>query len=699
MTLKQKLFVFLFAMGLLPMLTVAGISVLQTSRSLEAKGKSALMSIQGGFVSSVDMYFSTLHAQTRSLAMTPNVVSALKDFTQAVEIFDPQASPYDAAKLQERYRYQEEKTDGAAAGDAERWIPTEAKERALQGLYIGQNTNPIGEKQNLTNPMDGSAYSASHAKYHEYFKDIVEEFGLYDVFLVDKASGRIVYSMFKEVDFMRSVKSGPIAETQLAKVANKVFSEGKEDMSYLSDFAKYMPSYNAKAGFIASGIFDNGEMIGALVIQVPLDVIASTMKTATIVGETSDAYIMNNEGSFVTQPFRLAVKPGDKGPADIIAKLDALLGNVTPSILYFTGSNGRPALSAIGPVHVPYESGHKADSSKLSVSERLPWLVSVRISEDELLADLYRQMMISGIVVVVSIISIFAMVWFSTRQVMQPIQQIADAMDSMTASIRRQVSSIRTAIDGVVAAAEETSHQSVVVKKSSRRAAESSSSVAAAVEEMDASITEINQNMAATDHKIFEAQREAEAAAGVVSRLEESATKIAEVLNIITDIADRTNLLALNAAIEAARAGDAGRGFAVVADEVRKLAENTITATEDITAQVNSVKSTSTEAATVLTRIRDAVGGVRENATAVSAAVNQQSVATGEISQRVTETVNEVQQVDQNMSGIEEAAHDTGNSVNEMLDAVRTMEDQFGRAQQELNKTLETVGLKAKKSA
>ncbi len=699
MTLQKKLFLYLLAMGLLPMFAVSIVAFIQTSRSIEEKGKSTLMSMQAGFVSSVDMYFSTLHAQTRSLAMTPDVVDALKDFTRGVEAFDPQASPYDAAKLQERYRYQEEKTTGSSSGDAARWMPTDPKERALQGIYIGQNTNPIGEKQNLTDPMDGSTYSASHVKYHSYFRDIVEEFGLYDVFLVDRASGRIVYSMYKEVDFMRSVKSGPIAETQLAKVTNKVFSEGKEDISYLSDFAKYMPSFNAKAGFIASGIFDNGQMIGALVIQVPLDMIASTMKTATILGDTSDAYIIDREGSFVTQPFRLPVKPGDKGPAGVIAELDALLENVTPSILYFTGSDGRSALSAIGPVHVPYESGHKADSSKLSVSERLPWLVSARISKDELLADLYRQMMISGIVVVLSIISIFAMVWFSTRQVMQPIQQIADALDTMTLSIRRQVSSIRTAIDGVVAAAEETSHQSVVVKKSSRRAAESSSSVAAAVEEMDASITEINQNMAATDHKIFEAQREAEAAAGVVSRLEESATKIAEVLNIITDIADRTNLLALNAAIEAARAGDAGRGFAVVADEVRKLAENTITATEDITAQVNSVKITSTEAAGVLTRIRDAVGGVQENATAVSAAVNQQSVATGEISQRITETVNEVQQVDQNMSGIEEAAHDTGNSVNEMLDAVRTMEDQFERVQQELNQTLETVGLKAKKSA
>jgi len=134
-------------------------------------------------------------------------------------------------------------------------------------------------------------------------------------------------------------------------------------------------------------------------------------------------------------------------------------------------------------------------------------------------------------------------------------------------------------------------------------------------------VHEIGRHVAESSRMSAEAVQQAEKADQRIAQLTQAASRIGDVVKLITAIAEQTNLLALNATIEAARAGEAGKGFAVVASEVKQLATQTAKATEEIGAQIGAMQAATQDSVVAIKEIGTTIDRISGVAAAIAAAV------------------------------------------------------------------------------
>lgn len=469
--------------------------------------------------------------------------------------------------------------------------------------------------------------------YDTYFTDYIKLYGYYDLFLID-AQGLIYYTQAKEADYQTNILTGQYASSNLGTLIQQV----KQSGSYgIIDYQPYAPSNDEPAAFIAIPI-QGSDII--LALQISSEGTNKIMGLRDGMGETGESYLVGED--------KLMRSDSYLDPTNHSIKA-SFAGNVTNNGVD-TDAVNRALNGEKGVATIKDYNGNLVLSAYDSITiGDFRWVIISEIDDAEALASVKQGTLLSVLLIAGSAVIVALIGFFFAQKIANPIiaaASIADkvAAGDLTANItvhaHDEVGTLQTALHTMinnlrsmilelsnVAVQQGTTATELasVTEETSAAVTEQQSQtmqVVAATTEMSATIREIATTTATASNICEEIQRKSKQGAAhiestysalvalgettqttaeQVATLRQDSDRIVNVLGVIKQIADQTNLLALNAAIEAARAGEQGRGFAVVADEVRNLAQSTQKSTIEIDVIIEAIVKSSNAAVETMT--------------------------------------------------------------------------------------------------
>jgi methyl-accepting chemotaxis protein len=488
----------------------------------------------------------------------------------------------------------------------------------LQSTYISENTYPLGAKDNLIKTGDGSTYDKYHQKYHPIFKGYLDRFSYYDIFIVDN-NGNVIYSVYKELDYATSLKSGSFSDSGLGQCYRKANSLDRSTAFTFADLDNYTPSYESPAGFIGSPIFAGDKKIGVLIFQLPIEKInklSEISQDLKLPANTSligpDQLLRSNinysKSYTVEKVFR------DKSlKIENSAVTEALAGKSgVTTIKNVAGNDSKVAYTPINILGVNW-----ALLSEIEVQEINKEIDTMNQGATAMNSKLIKSTMMA---LVIAAIVILLIAWYFSRWISVPLSNASNNSENINNSAKAV---------------------NVEITR-----------IASSIDEMSNVIKEIAGNCDQAASASVDAVKVAEESEERINSLNIVSDEIASVLNIISRIAEKTDLLALNATIEAAAAGEAGRGFSVVANEVQNLANQTSTATKEITEKINEIQLRAKESSESILKIADSNRNIEDVTTTLASAIEELSLTISDINSSVSEVSGQTSQVTYGISEI-----------------------------------------------
>lgn len=252
------------------------------------------------------------------------------------------------------------------------------------------------------------------------------------------------------------------------------------------------------------------------------------------------------------------------------------------------------------------------------------------------------------------------------------------AVERTLEAVTMSASALQETAEVLVGASANTTSRAGEVSGAGAVASQAVATVASAAEELSASVSEIAAQVERSSDVSGQAKERMERASSEMTQLTSAANEIDQVVKLISDIAEQTNLLALNATIEAARAGEAGKGFAVVASEVKTLAEQTGRATGQISNQITQIQSATGAVESAMDEVRGVIEEMLNVASAINAAIDEQRAASNEIASSAQSAASETQRVSANIEQVSRSADETSGQAGTVQETAATVRQEAG---------------------
>lgn len=513
------------------------------------------------------------------------------------------------------------------------------KQQQLQSNWRSRHNQLQTLATNLSNNYAGLDQMAliSASNYDRpTFQSFIETYGYSDLKLISR-EGKVFFSVMRGDDYQADLLSDEWSKRPQGQLAAEGLSKGT---AFIDDL-KVNPLNGEPTQFMVAPIGVDDEVNGLIMLELPLAPLNEVMQSRRGLGESGETYLVGEDGLLRSDSARFAdrlvARAGSQGQLIEAEAVQRAIGGEQGRLLE-PGLDGSDSLKAFVPVN--FDGQRWALIAEMDVSEAY---APVR--------RLMRQVLLLGLATVIAVIIATLLI---SRSVMRPLggepgamaalaqrlstgdmqvesteanpgglmaalHKMASAWRDIVGQLRSSTEAVTAASDDILQAAGKTSVRLDQQQQAVELVVTAADQMAATVQEIASSATSSAEGSSAARDAFGAMQLTLESmierqdtllvslrsADQDVHTLASDSEQIGAVLQVISGIAEQTNLLALNAAIEAARAGEQGRGFAVVADEVRSLALRTRTATDEIHGIIATLDTSSQQA---MQRMQGAAG-------------------------------------------------------------------------------------------